>query len=103
MRVVPWTSTIGDAPVTVIVSATPPTFMSASILITPVPDTITPSRLTTENPVSVKVTLYLIRPAAGSRCGTCPVASVIAVLAFSISTGLAASTVTPGSTSRTRL
>ena len=61
------TSTIGDAPVTVIVSATAPTFMSASILITPVPDTITPSRFTTENPVERECHAVAC-PAAGSRC-----------------------------------
>ena len=37
-------------------------------------------------------------PAAGSRCGTARCLSVIAVRVFSISTGLATSTVTPGST-----
>jgi len=57
-RRVLWTSTTGVSPVTVIVSATPPTFMSASILTTPVPDNSTPSRFSVENPESVNVTTY---------------------------------------------
>ena len=90
------TSTTGVSPVTVTVSATPPTFRSASILMTPVPDISTPSCFKVENPVSVNVTVYV----PGSRLSMryCPVASVVADRVFSISTGLDASTVTPGST-----
>ena len=44
-RLVLCTSTIGVSPVTVTVSATPPTFMSPSILMTPLPDSNTSSRL----------------------------------------------------------
>src|SRR5262249_8260695 len=51
------TSTIGDSPVTVTVSATVPILISASILTTPVPDTMTSSRFKVANPVSVNVTL----------------------------------------------
>src|SRR5689334_18497251 len=89
-------STTGVSPVTVIVSETLPTFMSALMLTTPLPATSTSSRLTVEKPVSVNVTVYL----PGSRSGMryWPLASVTAVLVFSSSTELAASTVTPGST-----
>src|SRR5437763_4733952 len=90
------TSTIGVSPVTVIVSATLPTFMSALMLRTPPPATSTSSRFTVETPVSVNVTVYL----PGSRSGIryCPVESVTAARVFSSSTALAASTVTPGNT-----
>jgi len=90
------TSTTGVSPVTVIVSATPPTFMSASILTTPLPASSTPSRFKVENPDRVNVMAYV----PGSRLSMryCPVASVVADLVFSISTGLEASTVTPGNT-----
>ncbi len=95
-RLVLTTSTIGDSPVTVTVSATAPTFISASILTTPVPDINTSSRLKVENPASVNVTRYM--PGCRLSMRYCPVASVVAVRIFSISTGLEASTVTPGST-----
>src|SRR5713101_1068627 len=90
------TSTTGDTPVTTTVSATPPTFMSASILMTPVPDRITSSRFKVENPASVNITLYV--PGCRLSIRYCPVASVVAVRVLSISTELDASTVTPGST-----
>src|SRR5262245_5526038 len=90
------TSTIGDSPVTVTVSATVPTCMSASILTTPVPDTMTSSRFKVENPASVNVTVYV--PGCRLSIRYCPAASVNAVRLFSISTGLDASMVTPGST-----
>ena len=48
------------------------------------------------NPVSVKVTVYV--PGSSSVMRYCPVPSVTAVRTFSMRTGLAASTVTPGST-----
>src|SRR6266849_9254919 len=95
-RLVLTTSTIGDSPVTVTVSATAPTFISASILTTPVPDSSASSRLNVENPASVNVTRYV--PGCRLSMRYCPVASVVAVRVLSISTGLDASTVTPGST-----
>src|SRR5439155_21362398 len=56
----------------------------------------TPSRTTVEKPVSVKLTLYV--PCRRSTIVYRPLASVTADFDFSISAGLAASTVTPGST-----
>ena len=53
---VPWTSTIGDWPVTVIVSATPPTRSSALTVAVNDPASSTPSRLTALNPGSANVT-----------------------------------------------
>ena len=46
------TSTVGASPVTVIVSATPPTFMSAFTVAMKLPVNSMPSRLTVANPVS---------------------------------------------------
>ncbi len=51
------TSTSGVSPVTVMVSATAPTFMSALTVATKLPDSSSPSRLNVLNPVSVKVTV----------------------------------------------
>ena len=51
-----WTSTTGVSPVTVIVSASAPTFMSALMVATNEPVSSMPSRLTVLKPVSVKVT-----------------------------------------------
>ena len=45
------TSTIGASPLTVIVSATPPTLRSAFTVATNLPDNSMPSRLTVVNPV----------------------------------------------------
>ena len=50
------TSTIGDAPDTVIVSVTPPTDRLASIWAVNEPVSSTPSRLTWVNPGSANVT-----------------------------------------------
>jgi len=50
------TSTIGDSPVTVIVSSSVPTFSSALTVATKFPDSSMPSRLTTLNPGSSNVT-----------------------------------------------
>src|SRR5205809_485798 len=58
-RLVLTTSTTGDSPVTVTVSATPPTRSSASIVVTADPLRITPSRLRVMNPASVNVTVYV--------------------------------------------
>ena len=49
--------TPGTYTVTVIVSDTPPTFRSALIVTTPLPDSSTPSRFNVENPDSVNVTV----------------------------------------------
>ena len=49
------TSTIGVSPLTVIVSSSAPTFKSALIWTVPEPASSIPSRLTTLNPVNVKV------------------------------------------------
>ena len=91
-----WTSTIGVSPVTVIVSATAPTFMSPFTCdVTPI-DTSTPSRRMLLKPVSEKVTVYW--PGGRLMMRYCPDPSVATARTFSISTGLAASTVTPGRT-----
>src|SRR5919197_1296071 len=95
-RLVLCTSTTGDSPVTVTVSATVPTFISASILMTPVPDSTTSSRFKVANPASVNVTAYV--PGCRLSIRYCPAPSVVAVRSFSISTELEASMVTPGST-----
>jgi hypothetical protein len=52
-----WMSTIGLSPVTVMVSSTAPTRMSASMFEVKLGDTSIPSRLTVLNPGSVKLTL----------------------------------------------
>ncbi len=51
------TSTIGVSPVTVIVSSSVPTFMSAFTSTVPEPPSSTASRLTILKPVSVKLTV----------------------------------------------
>src|SRR5438132_323268 len=91
-----WTSMTGVSPVTVMVSATAPTFMSAFTIVTMPTLTSRPSRLTVLKPVSVKVTEY--GPGRRLMMRYWPVPSVTTVRTFSISSGLAASTVTPGST-----
>jgi hypothetical protein len=52
-----WTSTMGDSPVTVIVSSSAPTFRSPLTVATKSPLNAMPSRLTVLNPVSVNVTV----------------------------------------------
>ena len=52
-----WTSTTGDSPVTVMDSWSAPTRISAPIVMTPPPESSTPSRTTVAKPGSVKVTL----------------------------------------------
>ena len=51
------TSTMGASPVTMTVSATPPTFRSAFTDAMKLPVSSTPSRLTVANPVSENVTV----------------------------------------------
>ena len=63
------TSTIGDSPVTVIVSVSAPTRRSALMVAVNDPSRATPSRLTVVNPGSVNVTRVRRRP-ADRRCGT---------------------------------
>ncbi len=91
-----WTSTIGVAPLTVMVSSTAPTFMSALMVATNAPVSSMPSRLTLLKPVSVNVTEYV--PGRRLTMRYWPVPSLTAVRVFSMRTGLAASTVTPGNT-----
>ena len=91
-----WVSTTGDSPVTVTVSSSAPTFISAFTgAVNPVVSSM-PSRLMTLNPASVNVTVYT--PGLRSTILYWPLSSVIAARARSISAGLLASTVTPGST-----
>ena len=78
------------------VSCTVPTFNSALMVAVNDPVNSTPSRLTMLKPVSVKVMVY--EPGRRSTIWYWPAPSVTAERTFSISTGLAASTVTPGST-----
>ena len=91
-----WVSTIGDSAVTVIVSASAPTFRSALTAALNEPVSSMPSRRTALKPASVNVTVYV--PARRSTMRYWPAPSVTAVRAFSIRTGLVASTVTPGRT-----
>ena len=90
------TSTIGVSPVTVIVSARSPTFRSALTVATNAPDSSIPSRLYVLNPFSVNATVYM--PDLRFMIRYCPIPSVTTVRTFSMSAGLAASTVTPGRT-----
>src|SRR5436190_14169756 len=90
------TSTTGDSPVTVTVSSRAPTFISIGIVIVAEPASSMPSRLTELNPGSVNVTVYV--PGRRSTMRYNPELSVVDERVFSISTVLAASTVTPGST-----
>src|SRR4051812_13980675 len=78
------------------VSETAPTRMSVLIVKTPSPETTMPSRFTVLKPCRLNVTEYA--PGNRSTSRYCPVPSVIAVRVFSMSAGLAASTVTPGRT-----
>ena len=90
------TSTVGDAPVTVIVSSSAPTRSSAFTVAVNAPVSSMPSRLTVLKPGSVNVTVYV--PGRRSTTRYWPEPSVVTDRTFSISAGLAASTVTPGST-----
>ena len=95
-RCVVWTSTTGDSPVTVMVSSSEPTFMSAGMVSVAVPLSSIPSRLTRLKPVSLKVSVYV--PGFRPVIRYCPAPSVTPMRTFSIRAGLDASTVTPGST-----
>src|SRR5688572_19364232 len=89
-------STTGVTPVTVTVSWTELTFMSAFTVMTPAPATSTPGRATVAKPGSVNVTEYV--PGRRSMIWYWPLPSVTTDRVRSISAGLEASTVTPGST-----
>ena len=89
-------STSGDSPVTVIDSSTPPTRSSAFTVAIMAPESEMPSRTTVEKPGMVKVTVY--SPGRRSMMVNRPWPSVTTVRACSMSAGLDASTVTPGST-----
>src|SRR6185503_12450946 len=84
-RAVFCTSTIGDSPVTVIVSSTAPTRMSAFTSAVNDPVSSTPSRRTVLNPGSVMVTVYV----PGRRFSTryWPASSVTTERTFSHSAG----------------
>jgi hypothetical protein len=90
------TSTTGASPVTVIRCSTTPTDISALTVAVNEPVSSMPSCLTVLKPVSVNVKTYV--PGRTFSIRYCPVPSVTAERTFSISAGLAASTVTPGST-----
>src|SRR5689334_6630392 len=95
-RTVFWMSTTGVSPVTVIVSATAPTFSSVLTVAANEPVSSMPSRLTVVNPANVNSTAYV--PGRRSTIRYTPASSVTAERTFSMSAGLDASTVTPGST-----
>jgi len=95
-RFVLCTSTTGVSPLTVIVSSSAPTRISIGMVSTAVPEISMPSRFTVLKPVSVKVIEYV--PGFRSMMRYWPVPSVTTERTFSIKAGLAASTVTPGST-----
>src|SRR5262249_52937393 len=91
-----WVSTSGVAPDTVIDSSTAPTFISPlTVAVNPVVSWM-PSRFTVPNPLNDIVTAYV--PGRRSMILYWPRSSVVTVRTFSISAGLDASTVTPGST-----
>src|SRR2546423_13749199 len=87
---------MGEAAVTVTVSCTDATRKSAFAVTTPEPDTARPSRFTVVKPVSENVRTYV--PGGTSVIRYWPVPSLTTVRVFSMRTGLAASTLTPGRT-----
>src|SRR6185295_14447908 len=91
-----WTSTVGDCALTVTDSSSAPTLISAFTVATNRPVSSTPSHFTVLKPASETVTEYV--PGRKSTTRYWPVPSVATDRAFSIITGLATSTVTPGST-----
>src|SRR5712692_2199696 len=91
-----FTSTIGDAPVTVTVSSSAPTLISALTVAVKFAGSSIPSRLITLKPASVNVTVYT--PGRRSMMRNSPAPSVVTVLTRSFKAGLPASTVTPGNT-----
>src|SRR4030095_950185 len=89
-------STTVDAALTTTVSSIVPTFRSGLTVAVNCAGSSMPSRFTDEKPGSVNVTVHT--PGRKSVSLYWPGASVVAVRTRSISAGLAASTVTPGST-----
>src|SRR5262245_8074201 len=87
---------MGLSPVTVMVSSSDPTRRSAFTVAANPALIAIPSRRTVVNPASANVTVYV--PGRRSTMLYRPSPSVMAVRTFSMSAGLAASTVTPGST-----
>ena len=87
-------STTGDAALTVTVSCTVPTFISIGIVSVIEPVSSMPSRWTVVKPGSVTFTAYV--PGRRSTMRYWPDVSVVAERTLSMSTGLEASTVTPG-------
>ncbi len=94
-----WTSTTGVSPVTVTVSSTAPTRISVFKLVVVKLVSSTPSRFVVLKPTSVNETAYV--PGRRFSIRYWPVLSVTAVRVFSMSAGLAASTVTPAAPRRT--
>src|SRR5262249_25653775 len=90
------TSTCGDCPDTVSDSSSVPTFISAFTVTTVSDGTSTPVRVSVVKPESENVNLY--GPGRRLSMRYRPWSSVETARTPSISTGLAASTVTPGST-----
>src|SRR2546422_1200765 len=91
-----WVSTTGAWPETVTVSSIAPTFRSAFTVAVNDEFNSRSSRLTALKPTRMKVTEYV--PGTRLRILYWPDSSVTTVRTFSISAGLAASTVTPGIT-----
>ena len=94
--VVLWTSTSAASADTVTVCSTDPTASSAFTVAMNEPDNSSPSRRNVLKPFSVKVITY--EPGRKSTMRYWPVPSVTDVRDRSMSAGLDASTVTPGST-----
>src|SRR4051812_6013508 len=90
------TSTTGEEPDTVTDSSSAPTLRSAFTVAVKFDGSSSPSRLKVLNPWSEKVITYT--PGRRSTTWYLPSPSVDTVFVFSISTSLATSTVTPGST-----
>src|SRR6185503_8310985 len=91
-----FTSTTGEAPVTVTVSSSAPTRNSPLMVAVKLAGSSIPSRWKTLKPGSVNVTVY--NPGRRSMIRYSPLLSVVTLLAPSMRAGLLASTVTPGST-----
>src|SRR5699024_8858584 len=88
------TSTTGACPETVNVSSSEPTVKSALIVVVNDPANCTPDLLNVLKPVRLNVTVYA--PGRRSTILYTPSPSVATERTFSMSAGLAASTVTPG-------
>src|SRR5262245_62785622 len=91
-----WVSTIGDDPLTVMVSSSEPTRRSAFTVAVKPEVSSTPSFFTVLKPGRLKVTIYV--PGGRSTMLKRPSPSVVDVLTRSMRTELLASTVTPGRT-----